>query len=189
MSRPDQLVLQDDPAFLPDIDLPSLDLDLSLFENSTQGSSYRTSIIFASSHQSSVSSNKDGEDSVLGLLIPTSDSGNAGGIEGFQLAKSGSNATEIDHGIRDVFPEERGFFPDVDFNFDTEGNMIELEAPQALQSVNPVPRDRSDSETNTQLHHDHDDGHLTGQLQVLFTPLLLRNYLSNRFLACRSHGS
>ncbi|MCJ1384907.1 hypothetical protein MMC17_008025 [Xylographa soralifera] len=164
-ARPNQLVLQDDPAFLPDIDLPNLDLDLSLFENSTQGSSHRTSIMSASSHQSSRSSTKDGEASILGLLIPTSDSGNAGGIGGFQLAKSGSNATEIDHGIADVFPEEQGFFPDVDFNFDAEGNMIELEAPQAVQVDEHVLRVRSDSGLSTQMRQDHEDGLFTGHLQ------------------------
>ncbi|MCJ1434419.1 hypothetical protein MMC27_003787 [Xylographa pallens] len=164
-ARPDQLVLRDDPAFLPDIDLPSLDLDLSLFENSTQGSSHGISIMSASSHLSSRSSDKDGEASVLGLLIPTSDSGNAGGIGGFQLANSGSNATEIDHGIADVFSEEQGFFPDVDFNFDAEGNMIELEAPQAVQFHEPVPRSRSDSVISAQMRQHHEDGHLTGHLQ------------------------
>ena len=177
--RPDQLVLQDDPAFLPDIDLPSLDLDLSLFENSTQGSSHRASIMSASSQQSSKSSNKDGEASVLGLILPTSDSGNASGIGGFQLARSGSNATGIGHRVAEVFSEEQGFFPDVDFNFDAEGNMIELEAPQPVQSEEHVSRARRGSELSARMRQDNEDGLMTGHLQVLSTPLILLNDPSN----------
>ncbi|MCJ1393678.1 hypothetical protein MMC18_006554 [Xylographa bjoerkii] len=164
-ARPDQLVLQDDPAFLPDIDLPSLDLDLSLFENSTQGSSQRTSVMSAGSNQSSRSSNKEGEASEFGLIIPTSDSGNPGDTGGFHLAKSGSSATKRDAGIADFFPEEQGFFPDVDFNFDAEGNMIELETPQAVQSNEPVPRGRSDSGVSTQIRQDQEEGVLAGHLE------------------------
>ncbi|MCJ1285274.1 hypothetical protein MMC26_004614 [Xylographa opegraphella] len=162
---PDQLVLQDNPAFLPDIDLPGLDLDLSIFENSTQGSSHRTSIMSAGSQPSSRSSNKDGEASVVGLLIPTSDSGNAGGTEGFQVAMPGSNATEIGQGTANVFLEEQGFFPDVDFNFDAEGNMVELETPQGVQFDEAVPRTRSDSETSGRMRQGYDDGLLTGHQQ------------------------
>ncbi|MCJ1404428.1 hypothetical protein MMC11_007653 [Xylographa trunciseda] len=165
-ARPDQLILQDNPAFLPDIDLPSLDLDLSLFENSTQGSSHRTSIMSANSIQSSISSNKDGEASVFGLVIPTSDSGNAGGTGGFHLADLGSSTTKRDTRNADIFPEEQGFFPDVDFNFDAEGNMIELEAPPARQVEDRVPRVWSDSGVSSQMRQDHDEALLAGHLEL-----------------------
>ena len=164
------------------MDLPDLDLDLSLLENSTQGSSHCTSIMSANSHQSSRSSDNDGEGSVIGLVIPTSDSGNVGGIEGFELADSGSITVRRNLGTADVLPEEEGFFPDVDFNFDADGNMIELEAPQAMSFVEPPPRIRSDSGTSAKIRQEHEEGFLAGHLGVA-TPLLTQlDRLNNDFL-------
>jgi len=167
--RPEQLVLQDDPAFLPEFDLPNLDLDLSIFEASTQGSSKRTSIISAKSKSSSQSSNQDGEDSVLGFVIRSSGSGDAG-IGGFMIAESEGTVTR-----RDIRPADdaEGFFPDVDFNFDAEGNLIELgdvEPVPASQAEPAMTRIRSDSAASARVRQEHHEGLLAGQ-QAVRTPL------------------
>ena len=161
--RPDQLVLQDDPAFLPDFELLDLDHDLSLFEESTQGSSQRSSIISGRSHQSSMSSNTDTEPAMVALVIPSSSSGHAGGIGGFALPESeGSRGANI-------INEEEGFFPDVDFNFDAEGNLIELGEVQQSPVGKPDTaraRVRSDSGASALVRQEHQEGLLAGRLDV-----------------------
>lgn len=165
--RPEQLVLQDDPAFLPEFDLPNLDLDLSIFEASTLGSSKRTSIMSAKSNQSSQSSNPNGEDSVLGFVAPSSGSGDAG-IGGFIFAESDGPVVG-----RDTRPSDDadGFYPDVDFNFDAEGNLIELGGVEVLasQAEPAMTRVRSDSAARVQVHQEHQEGRLAGQ-QAVRTP-------------------
>ena len=163
MRRPDQLVLQDDPAFLPDFDPLDLDLDLSLFEASTQGSSQRSSIMSRHSHQSSRSSNADAEPAVVGLVIPSSSSGNAGGIGGFALPESERSRGAV------ISNEDEGFFPDVDFNFDAEGNYIELGEVQPTPVGEPDTirgRIRSDTETSALVRQEHQEGLIAGRLDV-----------------------
>ncbi|MCJ1249630.1 hypothetical protein MMC30_006856 [Trapelia coarctata] len=165
-ARPEQLVLQDDPAFLPELDLPNLDMDFSLFEVSTQGSSKRTSIMSAKSNQSSQSSHQEGEDSVLSLVIPSSGSGNAGGIGGFTIAESEGTSARRDTRPADAVNDEEGFFPDVDFNFDAEGNLIELGdlGPLPTGQVEPaMTGTRSDSAASAQVRQEHQEGFLAGQ--------------------------
>ena len=163
MRRPDQLVLQDDPAFLPDFDLLDLDLDLSLLEASTQGSSQRSSIMSGHSHQPSRSSNVDEGRAMADLIIPSSSSGNVGEIEGFVLPES-----EGGRGVN-IIDEDGGFFPDVDFNFDAEGNFIELGEVQPTPAGEPGAtraRIRSDSEMSALLRQEHQEGLVAGRLEV-----------------------
>lgn len=165
LGRPEQLVLQDDPAFLPEFDLPNLDLDLSIFDASTQASSKRASILSATSNQSSQSSNQEGENSVLSLVIPSSGSGNAG-IGGFITAESEGTSAHRDTRPAD---HEEGFFPDVDFNFDAEGNLIEFgdkEPVRAGQAEPALTRIRSDSVASAQVRQEHQEGLLAGQQAV-----------------------
>ena len=124
-------MLQDDPAFLPDFFLPNLDVDLSILSASTQGSSGKTSILSAHSHHSSQSSTKTAEGSTLGLVIPTSDTGNAGDLGGFAFPRSEGASAQRTSRVEDaVLDEEAVFFPNPDFGFDVEGNMVNLSTEQ-----------------------------------------------------------
>ncbi|MCJ1476147.1 hypothetical protein MMC13_004812 [Lambiella insularis] len=165
-ARRDQLVLQDDPAFLPELDIPIMDLDLSLFETSTQECSHRTSVLSAQSAQSSQSSNRANEDSVLDLVIPTSDSGNTGGIGGFRVAETEGDLAREDNIERNLLTEEEGFNPNVDFNFDAEGNMIEL-GGASTAPANTLGHARagvrSDSGIGALVRQDHEEAILAAQ--------------------------
>ncbi|KAL9116800.1 MAG: hypothetical protein Q9187_006671, partial [Circinaria calcarea] len=163
-TRPDQLVLQDDPGFLPDFSLPDLDLQLDALGTSTQASSKDASILSAQSHPSSQSSYKD--ESLPGLVIPTSDIGNVGGLGGFQI--QGSDRDSLQRaGLRDnLLEEEGGFFPDVDFGFDAEGNLVDLNTEQqAPETVNrpTAPGLGSDSAARAQVRQEHQEGLQAGQ--------------------------
>ena len=171
--RPDQLILQDDPAFLPEYFLPGLDIDLSALDLSTDGSSRRSSLLSPHSQQSSRSSNKDSDESLLGLIIPTSDTGDAGNIGGFALAGDDIGSARRGSRIGALLEEEEGgLFPDVDFAFDEEGNVIEYGAEKHLNRAVPggpsATRPRSDSAASARVRQEHEEGFQAGQLEVCF---------------------
>lgn len=135
---PDQLVLVDDPAFLPDFALPGLDIDLSALEISTDDSSRRSSILSPHSQRSSLSSHPDTDQSLLGLIIPTSDSGGAGDIGGFILpGGSVSSAQRSAQLGRLLDDEDEGFDIDPGFRIDADGNLIEERTPGPGPVVTP----------------------------------------------------
>ncbi|KAI9817479.1 MAG: hypothetical protein M1827_001089 [Pycnora praestabilis] len=171
-ARPDQLILQDDPAFLPDFILPDLDFNLSKLDLSSSAVAHRSSVLSPYSQQSSRSSRQDAEDSALGLIIPTSDTGNSAGVEGFlpqfgdisSLHRDSVTAALDPFGIN----EEDGFFPDVDFEFDAEGNVRELGglAPERAMGIADMGRRRigNDSVAVGRVQLEHEEGLQAGQL-------------------------
>ena len=175
-SSPDQLVLQDDPAFLPDFFLPNLDIDLSTFGTSTRDSSGRSSILSAHSHRSSQSSNKIEEESLLDLIIPTSDSGNAGGFGGFELAGSKNGSAQRTSRVEDLsIDEEAIFYPDVDFNFDAEGNLVDLSAEQQIAGADSdltLPRLDVDPAVTARVRREHQKAREARQEGVRISQLL-----------------
>ena len=153
--RPEQLVLQDDPAFLPDFFLPTLDFDIPLIGSSTQGSSKRESDLSTQIHPSSQSSHKEAEGSFVDLAIPSSSgSGGAGGIGGFQLYDAGDDLHMDEPVIPDDILGEVGFDPNVGFNFDEIGNLQEMD-PMHQTPARPseviVGRDVSESALRTRV--------------------------------------
>lgn len=123
----------------------------------------------AKSNQSSQSSRQDVEDFVLGLVIPSSGSGNAGGIGGFTITEPERTSARRDNRPTDVLNDEEGFFPDVGFNFDAEGNLIELGdlGPVPTGEAEPAAmRIWSDSATSAQVRQEHQEGLLAGQQAV-----------------------
>ena len=158
--------MQDDPAFVLDAFLPSMDLNLSILESS-QASSYFGSNLSGQPHVSSESSKQDGK-SMPDTVIPRSSSDGDGGIGSFQLPESiTGSASQNDQALMDL-GDEVAFFPDVDFNFDAEGNLIELGAPElpvtgAAQSATRV---RSDSMASERVRQEHDEGMLAGEQAV-----------------------
>jgi hypothetical protein len=171
--RRDQLNMEDDPGFLPEIDMPDIDLDFSLIESSTQGSSHRSSFMSLRSLPSSQSSHHVDEDSVIGLVIPTSESGNTGGAGGFAL-RSDTASVQRATTAANVFDNEDGFLPDIGFNFDTEGNFIDLGdiqtgAVQTLEPELPEPATRVRSESraaDAQLQREHEQSLRAAQERV-----------------------
>ena len=185
--RPDQLVLQDDPAFLPDLFLPNLDMDLAFLESSTQGSSKRTSLHSALSQQSSKSSHVEGDESILGLVIPTSGSGNSGEIGGFTFPDSAGGSAQRDRRTIGSLGADEGFYPDVDFAFDDDGRIIELgdqPQPRAETTAGPA-RVRSDSGISAQVRQELVEGLRAGQEAVRLKMLFTTSPIDSSFLPAR----
>lgn len=103
------------------------------------------------------------------MVIPTSDTGNAGDLGGFQIPGSDRDSLQR-AGLRDnLLEEEGGFFPDVDFGFDAEGNLVDLNtAQQAPETVDrsAAPRLGSDSAARAQVRQEHEEGLQAGQYGV-----------------------
>ena len=116
--RPDQLNLQDDPAFLPDFDI---NLDLSLFDLPLERSLSRGSSQLPSLAGSSRASLSDHD---LQLELP-SDETPASGFGGFDLGVGTSSVGPYGSNLRaqSLF-EEPGIINDPEFDIDADGNLF-----------------------------------------------------------------
>lgn len=148
-------MLQDDPAFLPDDFFSSLDLDFPSW-GSTQASSQLTDILSDQLRLSSVSSGAGGGFELGSVGVPSTGSGFAGIHRSFI---SGSSVKHVPHLLHPsmALQGEDDFFPDVDFQFDAEGNIIELQAPTTTvdAQVSGLPRVRSDSLVGARIGEEH----------------------------------
>ena len=124
-SSREHLMIQDDPAFLPDLALPGLDLDLSALDLSTTKSSRPSSILSQHSQRSSLSSGHEPDDSMLGLAIPSSIAGGSGGIGGFQVHSGGASSARGSLDLGRLLNDNEDLNIDPGFGFDEEGNMFE----------------------------------------------------------------
>lgn len=162
--RPEQLVLQDDPAFLPGL-FPVLDFNLSSSSLSSGESSKRTSMLSALSGLSSVSSDPEARPP-LGLVIPgtSGSSDHAGGAPyiASESLQSGHRS------LLSLLDDEANLLPDVDFRFDDDGNMVDV-VPEVVPEVADIAvnlRMRSDSLASGRVRQEHEDGRLARQRAV-----------------------
>ncbi|KAL8763177.1 MAG: hypothetical protein Q9184_000980 [Pyrenodesmia sp. 2 TL-2023] len=138
-ARPDQLVLEDDPAFVPDMVLPGLDIDLAALDIATDASSRRSSILSPRSQRISLSSQQTSDESALGLVIPSSDGGGAGEMGGFIIPSSEHASVRGSAGMGGLLGEvEDDFNLDPGFMFDNDGNMIDTGEVAAPLQDRPV---------------------------------------------------
>ncbi|KAI9831539.1 MAG: hypothetical protein M1826_003429 [Phylliscum demangeonii] len=136
---PDQLMLPDDPAFLPDLMLPGLDATFSLLELSSPLGSLLTS-------QQDQEAAGTAEHEVVsppspGLIIPTSP---ADDIPLPVSGLRGAPAAVEDYAGR-IEADEEGFLPDVDFEFDEPVQPVEpvdVDQPVPTTDEAPAPRPR-----------------------------------------------
>ncbi|KAI4111863.1 MAG: hypothetical protein LQ339_000322 [Xanthoria mediterranea] len=170
-ARPDQLVLEDDPAFIPDMVLPGLDFDLANLDISTDAPSRRSSILSTQSHRSSVSSQHGNEESMLGLIIPSSDNGGVGGLGGFIVPSSDRASVRPSAAPGDLIREaDDDFNLDPGFIFDNDGNLIPTgddALPLQPDPAQPVTgRIRSDSGVSAHVRRELEEGLQAGQLEL-----------------------
>ncbi|KAF2017223.1 hypothetical protein BU24DRAFT_366858 [Aaosphaeria arxii CBS 175.79] len=132
-TRPEQLLLQDDPSFLPELILPPLDMleDLGLDPPEKARRSGETQSLTPFGSQQNVA---EGTPPVpLGrLIIPSSSSGGPGEF----MLQGGDEPSSV--GARIGLPG-RGIdepFPEPEFDIDEDGNLIEF-SPRAGHSVTP----------------------------------------------------
>lgn len=168
---PDQLMIQDDLAFLPDSALPGLDIDLSALDISTDESSRRSSILSPHSQRSSLSSHPDADESMLGLIIPSSASGGAGGLGGFILPGDNMSSTQrsarLGRFLEDEDEDEdEGFNLDPGFSIDADGNLIEECTPDPGAAPTGGVRLGSDSAASGRVRQELLEGLQAGQFEV-----------------------
>ncbi|KAL8679683.1 MAG: hypothetical protein Q9186_004045 [Xanthomendoza sp. 1 TL-2023] len=170
-ARPDQLVLEDDPAFVPDMVLPRLDMDLAAFDISSDASSHHSTILSAQTHRTSISSQADNDASMLGLVISTSDDGGAGELGGFVVPSSDRASIRHNAVAEDLIREaEDDFNFDPGFVFDNDGNLVVTgdDAPplQTDQGQTAVGRIRSDSAASAHVRRELEEGMREAQVQL-----------------------
>ena len=162
----DQLMIQDDPAFLPDLALPGLDVDLSALAISTDGSSRPPSILSQRSQRSSLSSGHEPDDSMLGLIIPSSAPGGSGGIGGFQAHSGIASSTRGSLGVGHLPDNDEDFNIDLGFGFDEEGNMFEDPLPTERANLTGNVRVESDSATGARVRQGFIEGMRLDRVEV-----------------------
>ncbi|KAI4233995.1 MAG: hypothetical protein LQ352_008205 [Teloschistes flavicans] len=174
-ARRDQLVLEDDPAFLADMVLPSLNIDLAGLDTTTDASSRRSSLLSPQSLQTSRSSQHDSDSSMLGLQIPASDEGGFGDLGGFiipssdraSIRPSGRFGELRREGGQDARGDDDDFIMDPGFMFDHEGNLIITgEDAEAAQRQAAVGRVRSDSAASAHVRRELAEGLREGQAEL-----------------------
>jgi meiotic recombination protein REC8 len=159
-------MLQDDPAFLPDFTFPGLDIDLSALDISTDESSRRSSILSPNSQRSSLSSHPDADESMLGLIIPSSNSGDAGDLGGFILPEDTGSAQRSARQGRLLDDEDEGFNIDPGFTIDADGNLIEGGTPGPSAAPAGGVRLGSDSAASGRVRQELLEGLQAGQYEV-----------------------
>ena len=130
MRRPEQLDLQDDPGFTPEMIIPDLELDLddSNIESSHRTSSRGTSVLSSKRSRKSSHTSDEFDESVLGLRIPSSQGTRNSGVRGgFDLPMSDPILPPSDHGLVPQGTDD-AFYPDLDFNFNEEGGLVDTDA-------------------------------------------------------------
>ncbi|KAJ5372919.1 hypothetical protein N7517_004925 [Penicillium concentricum] len=137
-TRPSNLILPYDPSFLPETALPGLEIDLSYFTATTDDSSSQISGLWTKSPSNSLSGTS--QLSSLHLELPSDDILGYGTILGLdenngslQKKDKFGNMTGLGLG------NEEGVLLQPDFEFDEDGNIIELgarrQSPRARKST------------------------------------------------------
>jgi hypothetical protein len=127
---PEELIVPDDPSFIPELCLPGLDIDLIQHAMVSQSQvNLRSSLL--SSNLSNSSQSALGLDALPQLDISTPSLG-VGDIGGFALASGGVSSTQNTHQSlrRSLFDYEEGVLLQPDFEFDEEGNIVDLAMDQ-----------------------------------------------------------
>jgi hypothetical protein len=167
--RAEQLVLQDDPSFLPEFALPPpellADLDLGLDLNISRSGDSQSLTPFGSQHSQSSS-----HTGALGrLVLPTSSPDPLGG--GFEL--QGDNDAAGHSGfLGDADGLDLG---EPDFMFDENGEFVEVQVPQngaGTPAARSVAGMQSDAGASAKVRKEHEEGRMGGA-QVSFTTLFL----------------
>ncbi|KAF2083394.1 hypothetical protein K490DRAFT_51799, partial [Saccharata proteae CBS 121410] len=129
-TRPDQLLLEDDPSYLPDFAIAPLDFDLS---NLDIGAENLSSIGSSQRSRRSVSLKEQYGGRVGGLVLTSSDSHSLGG------GYTGGFSVQGDEGRGSALnvQDDDGFMPEADFAFDAEGNLLELAPVQRPHPSTP----------------------------------------------------
>jgi meiotic recombination protein REC8 len=164
-SRPDQLLLEDDPAFLPDILFALLDDDFDLLNLNTGLVTDTQSTSTSALATASKPLDKRPTLTSGGIVLPTSDTGDMGD---FLLPGGGSS-----HGPRPsslLAREEDTVLAGDLFDFDADGNVHEFQfEPNVLRKgLNGLLH--SDATASARVHREHLTGHQASLKDIVSIP-------------------
>lgn len=163
-------MIQDDPGFLPDLAFPGLNRDLSALDISTDDSSRGSSILSPHSQRSSLSSHAEADESMLGLVIPSSYSEGAGDLGGFILPGENISSAQRNARIgRLLDDEDGGFSIDPGFTIDADGNLVEERTPGSGAAPDGGLRLASDSAVSARVRQELLEGQQAGRIKVGWT--------------------
>jgi hypothetical protein len=168
IDRPEQLILQDDPSFLPGLTLPPPELfeDFIFPEpvKARTGEESQTLTPFGSQTVPRTPQRPLG-----GLVIPSSSSGPVGGfgLEGDDVPGSAGDVGGMmsREGIAEPLPE--------DFSFDADGNFIDFAAGEGIVSTPQIAQGavmHSDAGASARVRAEHEEGQ---QVAVQVSDLIL----------------
>lgn len=152
--RPEQLVLPEDPTFVPSLMLPGLNIDLSALEITSVLETPRKTSSFLSSYLNQSDRSSQFFNRRIQLDLSSSQIGPSA-IGGFGLPSEMSSATkgpQVD--LPAYLGDEEGVLLQPDFEFDAEGNIIEL----------PVKGNAGHTVID-ESHQDNHDIEMTGAIQ------------------------
>lgn len=158
-------------------------MDLSSLGISTDDSSRRSSILSLRSQRSSLSSHAEADESMLGLVIPSSYSGDAGDQGGFILP--GENVSSAQRSARIgrlLDDEDEGFNIDPGFTIDADGNLVEDRTPRPGAAPAGGMRLGSDSAASARVRQELMEGQQAGQFEVGLT-LEIENQATHPIIA------
>lgn len=144
LSRPDQLILQDDPSFIPETNLPGLGIDISALTLEPQADVSRESS-FLWTKSPDISQTLLPESFNLQLDLSSDDV--LRGLGGFRSESANSGSVQRKDPLRRIsasaLDDEAGVLLQPDFEFDEDGSIIELSHGRRLAGghrVNETPR-------------------------------------------------
>lgn len=156
-------MIENDPALVVNLEFAGLEMDLSGLDLSSEASSGPKSIWSQYSQQSSQSSHHERETPPPALVIPTSEDSVGADIGGFaSLVEDGSSVLRGRAlGGVELLSDEEGFLRDADFEFDAEGNVIELGTEERERRRTPAGvrgRPTADSSASGRVRREHEEG-------------------------------
>jgi meiotic recombination protein REC8, fungi type len=164
--RPDQIILQDDPAFLPDFDFSSLNIDLPDFRATAPEDTQLSNFSIPGSRGGSQQGGQP-QQQATGLTLPPSKSS---AVPGFGFV---SDSAATSRGVAgEMFAQDDELLPDVGFEIDEMGNVVETGAGMGGDVVTPgadklALRAGLSSEARQRVEREHAEGQQRGvALQV-----------------------
>ncbi|KAK2813066.1 hypothetical protein FQN49_008329, partial [Arthroderma sp. PD_2] len=147
-TRPDQIVLPHDPNFIPELMLPGLNVDLSALDLGLEWDSPRKSSLISSYIPRSTSSNRSATEQVM-LDLSSSDIGGVQAADGFgYISEMSSARKELQVELPPYLGDEAGVLLQPDFEFDGDGNIIELSPKKTTE-----PKDVGEGDINARDDH------------------------------------
>ncbi|KAE8146755.1 Rec8 like protein-domain-containing protein [Aspergillus avenaceus] len=153
-ARPDQLILPYDPSFLPEQDLSGLGLNLSKLSLPTETSaSQQSSLLWPRTPDLSQSALSQGSSLRLNISVGDIILNDAGGFgSGTNVASSVVQGYDLIGLASRVLNEESGVLLQPDFEFDADGNLIELQRPASEDTARNRSEDARASEARDGLN-------------------------------------